>query len=509
MDEEAVRDGDVREQQQQSQQQQQQQQHEQQPELEAHEEEEEQQEQEEDDHVANALAAFEDAIRAADELLYEASLSGNLHGMQDALDAGAAPDSAQGDRAFVCACRRGDVATVQFLLDIGASPIADTEKEGLSALEAACKGGHIMIVKMLLDAGSLQLWTDDCALVFASSRGDYDIVELLLAGGMQANNHHDWAILAACANGHPDVVALLLASGADPSAQHGRPLALAASSGQLAVMEMLLEAGADVNIHNDVALRDVCNERRDQPSVVKRLLEAGANVHVNDDEPLREVCSMGAIETAKCLLEAGADVHARNGEPLIRASRGGFSNLVEVLMGAGASVRAVVKTALAAAMNEPSVQPEIFYPEPTRLGRIEVLAILVGTGVDTASLRLDLRLFTLQEQLHVMFAVRPSQFRALDQDLQVQWLRYVLRPRRRLLDALFRARARLDRPPTHPLGTTKPSREELIAQLKTAGRRFARDYWADGIPLFFPGLDLGPVPSEFLHVSRLGAQDRR
>ena len=74
--------------------------------------------------------------------------------------------------------------------------------------------------------------------------------------------------------------------------------------------------------------------------------------------------------------------------------------------------------------------------------------------------------------------------------------------RRRLLDALFRARARLDRPPLQALGTSKPSREELIAHLKSAGRRFAREYWADGLPLFFPGIDLGPVPEEFIHVCK-------
>ena len=75
-------------------------------------------------------------------------------------------------------------------------------------------------------------------------------------------------------------------------------------------------------------------------------------------------------------------------------------------------------------------------------------------------------------------------------------------PHKRLASYAQRARARLDRPPREPLGAGLPTREHLIAHLKTAGRRFAREYWAEGLPLFFPDLDLGPVPSEFLHVPK-------
>ena len=62
---------------------------------------------------------------------------------------------------------------------------------------------------------------------------------------------------------------------------------------------------------------------------------------------------------------------------------------------------------------------------------------------------------------------------------------------------LRRARDRLDRPPTSLLGTTKPTHDELIAHLQTAGRRLAREYWTDGKPLFFKE-DLEPVPEEFV-----------
>ena len=79
------------------------------------------------------------------------------------------------------------------------------------------------------------------------------------------------------------------------------------------------------------------------------------------------------------------------------------------------------------------------------------------------------------------------------------WLRFHLRVRSRLRPILQRARDRLDRPPQgEPLGAGTPTRERLIAHLRTAGRRFAREYWTDGLPLFFEGCDLGPVPDEFV-----------
>ena len=80
------------------------------------------------------------------------------------------------------------------------------------------------------------------------------------------------------------------------------------------------------------------------------------------------------------------------------------------------------------------------------------------------------------------------------------WLRLRIRARHRLRAALSRARARLERPPTDLLGTSTPTRAQLIAHLRTSGRVFARDYWEHGIPIFFPALstELGPTPDEFL-----------
>ena len=86
-------------------------------------------------------------------------------------------------------------------------------------------------------------------------------------------------------------------------------------------------------------------------------------------------------------------------------------------------------------------------------------------------------------------------FHALPADVQPLWVRFHLRVRLRVRAPLQHARDRLDRPPQALLGAGTPTREQLIAQLATAGRAFARDYWTDGLPLTFPGVDFGPVHS--------------
>ena len=72
-----------------------------------------------------------------------------------------------------------------------------------------------------------------------------------------------------------------------------------------------------------------------------------------------------------------------------------------------------------------------------------------------------------------------------------------------------RAKYRLDKPPTTELGTSQPTREELVENLSSGGKRFAREYWEEGVPVFFPGQEskLGPVPDEFKHVAPIEAVD--
>ena len=94
-----------------------------------------------------------------------------------------------------------------------------------------------------------------------------------------------------------------------------------------------------------------------------------------------------------------------------------------------------------------------------------------------------------------------ASFAALPPPVQPLWLRYHVWIKHRLRGRLYTARDRLDRPPQgEPLGTGAPTRDQLIAHLRTAGRRFAREYWTEGVPIFWKGAELGPVPDEFLYA---------
>ena len=79
----------------------------------------------------------------------------------------------------------------------------------------------------------------------------------------------------------------------------------------------------------------------------------------------------------------------------------------------------------------------------------------------------------------------------------------VLRQDEGLAAAVQRARRRLDRPPTEELGTTQPTREQLLQNLRSGGKRFAREYLDEGVPLFFPEkqAELGKPSEEFAFVT--------
>ena len=126
-------------------------------------------------------------------------------------------------------------------------------------------------------------------------------------------------------------------------------------------------------------------------------------------------------------------------------------------------------------------------------GHVPVMELLLLAGGD---IRRVPRSFAWPRAL--MPCLRLQQARSLPEAVQIWWIQCNVKPRIRLGRYVRRARDRLDRPPTEPLGDGTPTRETLIAHLRTAGRRFAREYWTEGLPLFFPGQDLGPVPDEFI-----------
>ena len=220
--------------------------------------------------------------------------------------------------------------------------------------------------------------------------------------------------------------------------------------------------------------------------MVERLLAAGANVHAGNDGALVVACSQGYLNVVERLIAAGADVHARNGDALWCAASSGHLSVVDHLLAEGADVHAQTDKALQIASN---------------YGYVDVVTRLLAAGADARKISWDD--LASDTWPAVVRAMPHAALDTLPDDVQTVWVRVHLRrfaPRLRQL--LQRTRDRLDRPPSSTLGAGMPTREQLIVHLRTAGRRFAREYWAEGLPLFLEkGAELGPVPDEFVFVS--------
>ena len=247
-------------------------------------------------------------------------------------------------------------------------------------------------------------------------------------------------------------------------------------------MDELLAAGVDVHHRDDEALIRAVDGAGQSTTLVERLLAAGANVHAYRGRLVYLACMSGSLARAKVLVAAGADPHADNDAALLAACKENHVATVEWLLGLGARVtKLMIGTA-------------------GMRGHEQVFALLMRSGADPRIVPWG-RLEWPGECGRLMAGVPPASVHMLDDVDQARWLRLVLRPRLRLERVLSRVRARLDQPPTSPLGLTgQLTREALIAHLQTAGRRFARDYWNEGLPIFFPGLDLGPVPECFVYT---------
>ena len=370
------------------------------------------------------------------------------------------------DDTLWAASARGDVAAVDRLLAAGVSDV-DAEDPAApakydvrgrrtcmnrTAIGLASEGGHLAVVEHLLAAGANPRRGHAArALRFASGNGHLAVVERLLEEGVDVHTGADDALRSASEHGHLRVVERLIAVGADLHAQNEDALRLASENGHLAMVEWLLANGADVNGKDDDDTALTLASEHGHLAVVERLLAAGADVHCVDDWALRKACEGNHVEIAERLLAAGANANVWDDTLLVDAQR---------------------------------------------WCEYELMALLFRYGANVDRLRWQ------GDETHwplIVQTIPRELLPRLPDMVKAVWIRFNVRVRARLQRALRRARDRLDRPPRSRLGDACPTRAELIAHLQTAGRRFAREYWVEGIPIFFPGMDadLGPLPCEF------------
>lgn len=295
------------------------------------------------------------------------------------LEAGAAADRGFDELPLHVAAARGDLATVDLLLEGGAN-VDRAEEDGLTALMAAAWTGHLPVVERLLRAGADPNRVGDgtTALGNAARQGHEAIVALLeplvddeIREWARHERHEGVKDRAKAALSEPASQELVdaamfgklgdvrreLAGKApvDGIGENGlTALMYAASYGHLEVIDALIEAGADPDVG---ALEDIERGRTalmmaagsffapDRLAVMERLLAAGADLEARDEEGRTALhvaitSGSGYTRSVEALLRHGADPNPRDvhgATPLMLAKNQNAGPIVAALRAAGAS----------------------------------------------------------------------------------------------------------------------------------------------------------------------------
>jgi ankyrin repeat protein len=230
------------------------------------------------------------------------ALFGSAQQLADLLSGGLDPNSKTKNGTTVLMAAAADAEKVRLLISRGADVKARASSGADALTIAAAYRGTAASLQLLIDAGaSLEppegVRVRNAPLVLASMSGDLENVKLLIARGAKPSEN---SLSEAVTFGYPDVVRTLIAAGADTT----------------------MIAGSGMNLLHWAAVTD-------RASIIPVL--AGARVPVNavDDNgftPLMYAATIdfGDADVLKALLNAGADKSIRNFEgrtPLDQARR--------------------------------------------------------------------------------------------------------------------------------------------------------------------------------------------
>ena len=194
------------------------------------------------------------------------------------------------DLALIAAARAGDLATVEHLLEQGAS-VAARDASGATALIAAAYGNHLDVACVLIEAGADVNAQDDIqqsAYLIATSEGYLDLLKLTLRAGADVRSLDSFrgtGLIRAAERGHVEIVEELLRT--DIAVDHVNRLGLTALLEAImfddggprhsAVVRLLVEAGADVNLADGNGVTPLAHAQQRGYDEIARILEdAGA-----------------------------------------------------------------------------------------------------------------------------------------------------------------------------------------------------------------------------------------
>jgi ankyrin repeat protein len=205
-------------------------------------------------------------------------------------------ENAVGETAWAVAPKSGESTVVKMLRAAGAEPDINRMVEYMNRREAMAKAlhrGDVGTIQRMVESGEVDIdgrtargWT---TLLWAVTQSDMVMARLLLAAGANpdaVNPGYRRPLHAAIRLGNVEMVDLLLEVGADPNAPNpegNTALIIAAMEGRAEIVDLLVPAGAEVNRPNDAGIT-----------------------------PLMAAAGAGNAEALQHLLADGADVNARD-----------------------------------------------------------------------------------------------------------------------------------------------------------------------------------------------------
>ena len=260
---------------------------------------------------------------------------------------------AEKDDSLVEAVERDDMESAMRFIKAGVS-VNGTNRYGVAPLTLACRNGNPAITQLLLDSGAGPDTTTaggETVLMTAARTGAPGCVRALLdhrAGVDAKERRGQTALMWAAHEGNSAVVPMLLEAGADfrtPLDSGFTPLLFAVRQGHIDAARVLIQAGADVNEAPKVERPGGRNLRSGTAALMLAvenahfelafdLIKAGAQVndHRSGYTPLHAVTwarrtvrgdgvdgipppagsgSISSLEFVRALVTAGADVNAR------------------------------------------------------------------------------------------------------------------------------------------------------------------------------------------------------
>ena len=324
--------------------------------------------------------------------LLVACQKGNLHTINILLDSGADPSiaSTEGNTCLHYAVDgRCSKKVLQAIIDIGADVNA-TNKEGVTALMVACKKGNVDATYVLLQAGA-DLRIADCngntcmhhAIVCWCNK---ETIQAMINHGADVNATNQdsvTSLVLACQIRNEVVIKVLLDAGADPNivSSKGNTSLHAAVLGGCSkeALQKIIEYGADVNATNQLnqTALELASQKGDDDAlnVLREAESTSSSVSIKGNTLLH--AAVLGDKNKQVLLSAihhGADVNATNSEnesALLLASRRGNLDIIHALLSSGADPTIA------------SVEGNTWLHYAVNGGcSIEVLTVIVGNGAD-------------------------------------------------------------------------------------------------------------------------------